>query len=230
MAHPQLQRVLVIRAGCEVCVDAGTAAEGAGVGWAALLQPQALPVAAPGAGNVAAWGGRGGGQDVPGCVARGPGAAGARLTAGQLAADGRVPVFLHLQVGQGQLVMARLLCAAAWGQGAQGPLVLLHVSLLGGAGSGQGRGSGEPPPAWAPAHLPLSEGFHSHPAHLAVHGAGDDSPPLLAQLHPAAPCSTVSAGAAGLILRDLPLGWRVKAEPTRPPRQTSAGSHKTLGE
>ena len=62
MAHLQLQRVLVVRAGCEVGVDTGPAAEGAGVGWTALLQPQAVPVAAPGAGagNFAACGGEGG--------------------------------------------------------------------------------------------------------------------------------------------------------------------------
>lgn len=72
VAHPQLQRVLVIGAGREVGVDAGSAAEGASVGCAALLQPQALPGAPHGAeaGSLAACRGEGG-QDAPGWRATG---------------------------------------------------------------------------------------------------------------------------------------------------------------
>lgn len=157
VAHPQLQRVLVVRAGCEVGVDTGPAAEGAAVGWTTLLQPQAVPVAAPGAGNVAACGGEGD-QDGASCRVRGRCPAGTRLTAGQLAADRWVPVFLHLQVRQGHLFVARLLGAASWGQGAQGPL-LLHVSLLRGPGSGQGRGSCLPPAQAPPLTFPSASAF-----------------------------------------------------------------------
>lgn len=67
------------------------------------------------------------------------------LTAGQLAADGRVRVFLHLQVGQGHLLVARLLRAAGWGQWGRGPL-LLRLCLPGGAGLVPGsRGCGPAP-------------------------------------------------------------------------------------
>lgn len=54
LTHPQLQRVPVVGAGCEVRMDPGSPAERAAVGQAGLLQPHAVAVAACGAGAGAA--------------------------------------------------------------------------------------------------------------------------------------------------------------------------------
>lgn len=216
VAHPQLQGVLVIGAGGEVGVDAGPAAEGAGVGWDGLLQLLAVPGIAR-AGNVAACREEGVRQDMP-SWGRGtsvPLGLASPLDIWRPRAGRPSSSSSSSRYDRGTLSW---LCSSTLLAGDRGHGLSASTSPCWGYW-GQAEGGGAVPYSpvrvpTPPAHLALGQRSHSHPAHLAVHGAGDDCPPLPAQLGPAAaPRALLSAGTAGFILRDLPEGWRVNAEP-----------------